>query len=111
MPLLFILRLLFAVLSLAILGASGYLLWDWWRGELVQGDDGLLHRVREDWRLWLALAPLAWSFLGRFIVPLIIARADTDRVEAGARRRHHPRGRQRRDALRGEATGRKTRRP
>lgn len=77
MPLIALLRFLFSILSLAVLALCGYLLWSWYEGELVRGPDGLLHRVREDWRLWTGLGLLAWSFLGRFIVTPLLARKDT----------------------------------
>lgn len=78
MPLIPILRLLFMLLSLAILAAASYLFWSWYQGEIATTPDGVLVRVREDWRLWLGLALLAWSFLGRFLTPLLVARRDTD---------------------------------
>lgn len=78
MPLIPVLRVLLMLVSLAILAASGYLFWSWWEGELVTAPDGVLIRTRDDWRLWVAIALLAWSFLGRLLTPLIVARRDTD---------------------------------
>lgn len=76
MPLLFIVRFFTTLLSLAILGAAGYLLWSWYQGDVVRDAAGLFHRVREDWRLWTAIGLLAWSFLGRSILPLLLAKRD-----------------------------------
>lgn len=88
MPLIALLKIIFALLSLLILGAAGYLLWSWWDGDLVQAADGVgLVFVRDGWRLWTGLGLLAWSFLGRPVVNLFLARGDTDpttpRREAG----------------------------
>jgi pimeloyl-ACP methyl ester carboxylesterase len=87
MALLFLLRLVFALLSWAILGAGGYLVWSSWQGDLIIGADGLARRVRdEDWRLWVGVALLAWSFLGKWIVVPLIAGPDQRRTrpERGA---------------------------
>lgn len=86
MPLLFFAGLGFGLFSWAVLGAGGYLAWSWFEGDIVRNADGTLLRVREDWRLWTALALLGWSFLGRFLIPLVLARPDTDptRAERGA---------------------------
>jgi pimeloyl-ACP methyl ester carboxylesterase len=79
MPLLSFVRFFAIILSLAILGAASYLLWSWYQGDLVRDTAGVLHRERDDWRLWTGLALLAWSFLGRWIVPLLVARPDRRR--------------------------------
>ncbi len=77
MPLFTFARLLFGLLSLAVLAAGGALLWSWWQGQVFIDLDGVQRRVRgEDWRLWTGLALLAWSALGRWIVLLLIARGD-----------------------------------
>jgi pimeloyl-ACP methyl ester carboxylesterase len=76
--LLSILRAFFALLSLLLLAAAGYLLWTWYQGDWVREADGQLHRVREDWQLWVGAALLAWSFFGRIIVLLLLGRADAD---------------------------------
>lgn len=78
MPLLPLLRALFALASLLVLAFAGYLLWTWYQGDLVRDADGVLRRVRDDWRLWVGGGLLAWSLLGRSIVSLLLARADTD---------------------------------
>lgn len=82
MPLLSIIRFFTIVLSLVLLGAAGYLLWSWYQGDLVRDAAGDLQRVREDWRLWTGGALLAWSFLGRSVVPLLLAKADIRRTRA-----------------------------
>ena len=50
MPLLSIVRFLTALLSLALVVLTIYLVWSWNEGELVRQADGDLVRVREDWR-------------------------------------------------------------
>jgi pimeloyl-ACP methyl ester carboxylesterase len=81
MPLLFLLRLIFSLLSWVILGAASYLIWSWWQGDLVIGADGLVRRVRdEDWRLWTGVALLAWSFLGKWLVVPLVAKPDQRRT-------------------------------
>jgi pimeloyl-ACP methyl ester carboxylesterase len=76
MPLIAFARFLFSILSLAVLGLCAYLLWTWYQGDLVRDADGVLYRVREDWRLWVGLALLAWSFLGKVIITPLIATPD-----------------------------------
>lgn len=71
-----LLLFLLNILSLAILGASGWLGWSWYQGNLIADPDGTVTRVREDWRLWLALTLLAWSFLGRMVLRPLLARKD-----------------------------------
>lgn len=78
MPILVISRFLFMLLSLAVLAASAYLLWQWYDGDLVERADGVAVRVRTDWYLWLGAALLAISFLGRLIVGPLLAKRDTD---------------------------------
>jgi pimeloyl-ACP methyl ester carboxylesterase len=82
MPLLSVVRVIFAVLSLAILVAAGFLLWTWYQGDLVQDTAGVVHRVRHDWQLWTGAGLLAWSLLGRFVARLVLARADRDPMRA-----------------------------
>src|SRR3954462_13140939 len=72
-----IVRFFTALLSLAILAAGAYLLWSWYDGRMVRDAAGVLHRARDDWRLWTALVLLAWSFLGRSIVVPLLARRDS----------------------------------
>jgi pimeloyl-ACP methyl ester carboxylesterase len=77
-PILLLLRALFTILSLCILGAAAALLYDWYDGDLVRGADGIARFHREDWKLWLGGALLAWSFLGRWPMLWLLARKDTD---------------------------------
>jgi hypothetical protein len=73
-----IVRALFTLLSLIVLGAAAYLLWTWYKGDLVRDAYGVLRRDREEWRLWTGAGLLAWSFLGRFVVLPLLARRDDD---------------------------------
>ncbi|HZV85728.1 MAG TPA: alpha/beta hydrolase [Brevundimonas sp.] len=75
MPILLVIGFLFTLGSLAVLGLAGWLLGDWYIGEtlLIEGEPVFM---REDWRLWLGLALLTWSFLGRSIVLLLVAKPD-----------------------------------
>ena len=82
MPLISIVRAFFVLLSLALLAVAVYLLWSWYDGDLVRDGAGVLHRFREGWRLWTGLGLLAWSFLGRFILPLLVARRDSHPTHA-----------------------------
>lgn len=79
MPLIPLLKLVFGLLSLLILGTAVWMLWTWWDGYLIPSDDGAgLVFVRDAWRLWTGLGLLAFSFMGRPIVTLLLARSDTD---------------------------------
>lgn len=78
MPIFVIFRFVFMLLSLAVLAASAYLLWQWYDGTLFERADGVVVRVRTDWYLWLGGALLAFSFLGRLIVGPLLAKRDTD---------------------------------
>lgn len=78
MPLLSVLRFAFTLLSLLVLALAGWLIWSWLEGVTVVEEAGGVYEVREDWRLWTAGALLAWSLLGRFVMRLFLARADTD---------------------------------
>ena len=77
MPPIIFLAFLFNILSLALLGAAGWSGWFWYQGQMVADADGALRLVRQDWMLWIALALLAWSLLGRLIVTPLVSRADT----------------------------------
>jgi pimeloyl-ACP methyl ester carboxylesterase len=85
LPLLSLLRAIFAILSLLLLAAAVYLLWSWYQGELVRGEGGLIVRVRDDWRFWTGGTLLAWSFLGKFVVGALLAKGDREpmRLERG----------------------------
>lgn len=76
MPLFFVLSIFTTLLSLAILGGSGYLLWTWWQGAWLTSPDGVLFRVREDWRLWTGIGLAAWSLLGRVVLTPLLAGSD-----------------------------------
>ena len=76
MPLLSIVRFFTGLLSLLILAAAGYLLWSWYDGDLLRNSAGVLHRERENWRLWTGLGLLAWSFAGRSAMVVLLARSD-----------------------------------
>jgi pimeloyl-ACP methyl ester carboxylesterase len=76
MPFLSILRFFTALISLIILAFVVYLAWTWTQGDLVREADGDLVRVREDWRLWTAIALGAFSFLGKAVVVPLLARPD-----------------------------------
>jgi pimeloyl-ACP methyl ester carboxylesterase len=87
LPLLIVVRFLLSLVSLAILLAAGYLLVEWYDGTIyVRETDGSLIRHREQWMLWLGVAALAFSALGRFVMVPLLARPDTDpsRPERGA---------------------------
>jgi hypothetical protein len=88
LPLLSLLKALFAILSLLLLAAAVYLLWSWYQGDLVRGQGGVIVRVRDDWRLWTGGALLAWSFLGRFVVGALLAKRDREpmRLDRGGAR-------------------------
>lgn len=78
MPLLSFWRLIAATFSLIIFIAALYLLATWAvGGEYVTLESRRIVRVPDQpWRLWLGLALLAWSFLGRFVVVALAARRD-----------------------------------
>jgi pimeloyl-ACP methyl ester carboxylesterase len=87
MPLVSIVRLLTTVISLAILALTIYFAWSWYDGRLLEEVDGEIVRVREDWRLWLAVGLLVLSFLGRVIIVPLLARPDKgepSRADRGA---------------------------
>ena len=78
MPILSIFRLLFTLVSLALLVAAGYLLWEWYDGDLIRTVDDELILIRRDWQLWLGVALLAWSLFGKLPLSFLLARADDD---------------------------------
>lgn len=86
MPLFTTLRFLLSLLSLALWVAAGYLLGTWYQGEWVTLDYGALVRERDAWRLWAALALIAWGVLGRFPVVALAGRPSPrpERFERGA---------------------------
>jgi len=76
MPLLSILRFLFAVLSLAILAMGLWAALNWYNDEAYRTVDGSFHVVLVDWRVWVAGLFLFWSFLGKFLWVLILGKPD-----------------------------------
>jgi pimeloyl-ACP methyl ester carboxylesterase len=78
MPLLSILRFVSTLVSLAVLAAAGWLIWSGLEGATVIDETGQVRRTSGTWLLWAGLALLAWSFLGRFVVRLLLARPDSD---------------------------------
>jgi len=77
MPLLIFARLLSSIASLAVLYGAGYLLWSWYDGDVYITATDTLERTREDWRLVLGVALIAFSFLGRFVIVPLLGRPDT----------------------------------
>lgn len=82
MPIQFLLRALFTILSVAVLVAAACLLFSWYDGELIQTADGGFQRHREDWKLWTGGGLLAWSLLGRWPALWFLATRDTDPTHA-----------------------------
>ena len=78
MPLMSIIRFVFSLLSLLVLGCTVYLVWTWYQGELVLQANGNLVRIRHDWHLWLGLGLLAWSILGRVVAVPLFTKRDSD---------------------------------
>lgn len=75
MSILTLARLLASILSAGILAAAIYLIWSWSEGAWRSGADNELVHVREAWRLWVGGALLTWSLLGRFVLPLLLAKS------------------------------------
>ena len=75
-----------ALASLALLAIGGWFVWSWWRlREILDPLPGDLIET-QDWRLWTGGALIAWSFLGRIPVGLLLGRAEDD----GARLKRLP---------------------
>jgi pimeloyl-ACP methyl ester carboxylesterase len=68
-----------ALVSLAVLAAGAYLIWSWYdlrdALEPLAGDAVV---DTQDWRLWTGGALLAWSFLGRLPISLLLGRKSDD---------------------------------
>ncbi len=80
------LRLLTALISLAILAGGGWLIYEWWDGRWTINAAGYGEFSRPYWMLWTGLALIAWSFLGRFVTPFLLAGPDHRPIE---RKRAH----------------------
>lgn len=79
MPILGLPRLLFSLVSLAILAAAVYLLARWLHGYDVRDAYGVWRHVRGPaWSLYLGCALLAWSFLGRFVILALLPASGDD---------------------------------
>src|SRR3569833_1864698 len=76
MPLLSILRFIFTLLSLTLLALGLWAAFSWYDDEAYWTVDGSFHVVLVDWRVWLAVLLLAWSFLGKFFWVLLLSRPD-----------------------------------
>jgi pimeloyl-ACP methyl ester carboxylesterase len=86
MPPINLIVFLLNILSVVVLAYAGWLGWTWYTGFLIVAPNGDLVRAREDWRLWLALGLLAWSFLGRFVLLPLLARRDGEAERSRAQR-------------------------
>lgn len=82
MPLIPLIRTLLSFVGILVLALAAYLLWSWWHGEILFDPLGEGRLVRDEWRLWLAAALLAWSGLGRPMSLLLLAKADADPTRA-----------------------------
>jgi pimeloyl-ACP methyl ester carboxylesterase len=67
-------RFVAACVSALLLAAAVYLLWSWYDGAWIRDAAGALVRLREPWRLWTGGLLLAWSFFGRLLLPLVLAK-------------------------------------
>jgi pimeloyl-ACP methyl ester carboxylesterase len=76
MPLILLACFLTSILSVGILAAAGYFFWRWYEGVVVIDSAGIVHRIQEDWPLWVGLGALAWSFLGGFLIKPLLASPD-----------------------------------
>jgi len=86
MPLIFLLRSVFSLLSWFLLGWAVYLLWTYYAGIEAVAPDGTIRLIHEDIRLWGGLALLAWSvgiggLLVRAVRQLPLANGDKIYVE------------------------------
>ena len=64
MPLIFLLRSVFSLLSWFVAGLSVYLLWTYFQGIEAVEPDADIRVIHEDLRLWSGLALAAWSLGG-----------------------------------------------
>ncbi|MEG3178915.1 hypothetical protein U1872_22035 [Sphingomonas sp. RB3P16] len=72
------LRQFFALLLLLALAEAAYMLWTWYQGNWLHEADGALVHIRCYWMLWTGAGLLAWSFVNRSILRLLLACADDD---------------------------------
>jgi pimeloyl-ACP methyl ester carboxylesterase len=82
MPLIPLVRALLSLFGFLILALVAYLLWTWWRGDVLLDPSGVPLRVREDWRLWFAVGVVGWSLGGRAFALLFLAKADIEPTRA-----------------------------
>ncbi|WP_167762466.1 alpha/beta fold hydrolase [Brevundimonas intermedia] len=82
MPLIPLVRALFSLLGYLVLALVAYLIWTWWRGDVLLDPSGIPLRVREDWRLWVAVGVVGWSLGGRAFALLLLAKADIEPTRA-----------------------------
>jgi pimeloyl-ACP methyl ester carboxylesterase len=64
MPLIFLLRAVFSLISLVVLAGAAWLIWTWYHGELAMDALGNVHEIHEQWRLWVGVGLVAFSFGG-----------------------------------------------
>lgn len=77
MPFILFLRSFFSLVSLAIVAGAAYLFWTWYQGDYYRDVYGVLHEVRQNWRLWTGIALTVWSFGGgSLILKPFLARRD-----------------------------------
>jgi pimeloyl-ACP methyl ester carboxylesterase len=76
--LLSMLQRVFALVSLVILAFGGYLLWSWWDLRQSLGTEAYEVYDTQSWRLWLGGALIAWSFLGKLPVKMLLGRREDD---------------------------------
>jgi len=75
-PLPFLLSWLFGLVTIAVLAAGGWIGWDWWRDYQHYREYGGDEVAR--WPLYLSLALIAFSFLGKFLI-LLLFKGDKDK--------------------------------
>ncbi|RAK57939.1 alpha/beta fold hydrolase [Phenylobacterium deserti] len=75
--LLLLLQRIFSLISLAFLALGGYLVWSWWQMREAVDATGF-DDDPQPWRLWVGVALLAWSFLGRTPVLMLLGRKGDD---------------------------------
>lgn len=66
-----------ALVSLALLALGGWIAWDWWQAREALNVQPNIFET-DAWPLWLAAALVAWSFVGRLPMGLLLARKGDD---------------------------------